>query len=122
MKLLEKIYGGAVSDVLLFAGSPSVFRSRWNYLLKLLRVPNSCHLTPGGLRGGGAVESYRRGVHLGNIQWLMRLKSSQTLESYIQELAEVSALTNLPADVLYSVRCCSKLFKFAALGVSRQRL
>ena len=121
VKLLEKIYCDAVPDVLLFAGSPSIFRARWNYLLKLLRIPSLCRLTPGGLRGGGAVESYRRGVHLGSIQWLMRLKSSQTLESYIQELAAVSALTNLPADVLYSVRCCSKLFDFAALGISRQR-
>jgi len=121
VKLLERIYGNAVPGVHLFSGSPSVFRSRWNFLLKMLRIPESCHLTPGGLRGGGAVESYRKGLHLGNIQWLMRLQSSQTLQSYIQELAAVSALTNLPPDVLYSVRCCSKLFDFAALGISRQR-
>ena len=61
-----------------------------------LRIPDEAHITPGGLRGGGAVSQYRAGVSLPSLLWKMRLKQQQTLESYIQEVAALSALTSLP--------------------------
>ena len=111
VRLLGKIFDGMDRDSLLFAGSPSAFRTRWNFLLSTRGIPNSVVLTPGGLRGGGAVESYRRGLPIADIQWRMRLKNQITLESYLQEVAALSALTQLPPKTLTAVRAAAKLFQ-----------
>ncbi|CAE7375221.1 unnamed protein product, partial [Symbiodinium microadriaticum] len=44
----------------LFCGSPWMYRKRWDSLLRALGIPVDLKLTPGGLRGGGAVAAYRR--------------------------------------------------------------
>ena len=110
VKLLEEIFGFLSREDFLFGGSPSAYRTRWNYLLETLGIPTAVKLTPGGLRGGGAVESYRRGTSIAEIQWRMRLKNQSTLESYLQEVAALSALTELPSAALRAVRACSKVF------------
>lgn len=69
VRLLGRIYSFLDKDCFLFAGSPAAFRTRWNSLLSTLGIPSSANLTPGGLRGGGAVESYRRGLPVSDIQW-----------------------------------------------------
>ena len=58
-------------------------------------MPRELSLTPGGLRGGGAVQRYRAGVSPVDLQWTMRLKNFGTLEHYLQELAAVTALTEV---------------------------
>ena len=111
VRLLGRIYSFLDKDCFLFAGSPAAFRTRWNSLLSTLGIPSSANLTPGGLRGGGAVESYRRGLPVSDIQWRMRLKNQATLESYLQEVAALSALTKLPAEALTAIRAAAKLYQ-----------
>ena len=108
--LLGRIFGRLSRDDFLFGASPSAFRSRWDYFMQLLGVPKRSLLTPGGLRGGGAVEAYRTGTSIAEIQWRMRLKQQSTLESYLQEVAAMSALTELPSSPRESMQCCASLF------------
>ena len=74
VSLLEKLYGQRPGGYRLFPQTPSAYRYRWNKLLETLSVPPEARLTPGGLRGGGAVQSYRSGVAITEIQWRMRLR------------------------------------------------
>eukprot|EP00439_Symbiodinium_sp_Y106_P044345 s5974_g5.t1 len=62
----------------------------WNVLLRHLDVPVGLRLTPGGLRGGGAVQRYRAGAAPSDLQWAMRLRHLGTLEHYLQEVAAIS--------------------------------
>lgn len=110
-KLLDRTFGLDDPNQLLYSGSPAVFRGRWNFVLSRLGVPREALLTPGGLRGGGAVEGYRRGLAVTELQWRMRLRSLATLESYLQETAASSALTSLPIETLRSVRAAAALFE-----------
>ena len=108
--LLERLFGSGDRSALLFAGAPSAYRSRWGYLMNILQGPKSAKLTPGRRRGGGAVESYRRGFGVSEIQGRMRLKNQATLESYLQGVAALSALTQLSPTTLQSVRSCAAIF------------
>ena len=111
VSLLEQIYGKMSPDDKLYHGSASMFRHRWNYILGLLEVPEQIRLTPGGLRGGGAIESYRRGENIPTLQWRMRVKNPSTLEAYLQEVAAVSLLPDLEEKVAWRIRCFSRLFR-----------
>eukprot|EP00439_Symbiodinium_sp_Y106_P034509 s3508_g4.t1 len=82
----------------LFSGSASTFRRRWDFILKQLGVPEALKLTPGGLRGGGAVYLYQQQTPVQDLLWRMRLRSANTLESYLQEVAAVSVLPSLTAS------------------------
>ena len=97
--MLEQIYGNIKPEDKLYHGSASMFRHRWDYILKLLNVPLEVRLTPASLRGGGAVESYRKGETIQNLQWRMRIKNPSTLEAYLQEVAAVSLLPDLEPEV-----------------------
>ena len=99
---------------LLWPGSPGAFRYRWDLLLRHLGVPRELGLTPGGLRGGGAVQRYRSGVSPVDLQWLMRLKNFGTLEHYLQELAAVSALTEVSQTGRGRIRTAAALFDLLA--------
>ena len=82
----------------LFSGSASTFRRRWDFILRQLGVPEALKLTPGGLRGGGAVYLYQQQTPVQDLLWRMRLRSANTLESYLQEVAAVSVLPSLTAS------------------------
>ena len=110
VRILEYVYKDFDSDTFLFHGSPAVYRRRWDVVLKLLGFDASQHLTPGGLRSGGAIEEYRRGASIADIQWRMRLKNVVTLEAYIQEVAALSVMTSLSARCVKRVRPASNLF------------
>ena len=112
VKLLNLVYQGAAKDELLFFGSASVFRRRWDFLLQKLEVPTSVHVTPGGLRGGGAVASYRKGAAISDLLWAMRLRQIATLESYLQEVAAMSLLTELPSSSRRAIRSAASLYAF----------
>lgn len=109
--LLETVYRDVSAEENLYPGTPAVFRKRWDYILGILNIPSNLRLTPAGMRGGGSVEAYRNNVAISEIQWRMRLRNLQTLESYLQEVAALSLLTKLSSEVRYSIRCCSKLFR-----------
>ena len=116
VKLLNLIYQGADKDELLFFGSAHVFRRRWDFILQLLEVPANVHVTPGGLRGGGAVTSYRKGASISDLLWAMRLKQVTTLEAYLQEVAALSLLTELPLSSRRAIRSAASLFAFLAFS------
>eukprot|EP00434_Breviolum_minutum_P032179 symbB.v1.2.028460.t1/scaffold3020.1/size65267/3 len=56
---IEHIFGHVHKTDMLYGVSPNTFRRRWNHALQILLVPSEARLTPGSLRGGGAVEAYR---------------------------------------------------------------
>ena len=58
---LSRVFGGLSYDELLYPISGSSFRRRWDRKDK--------RLTPGSLRGGGALEEYRAGTDLQRILW-----------------------------------------------------
>ena len=82
LKLIAAAFAGIDYERRLFVRTPSAYRYRWNKLMQLLSVDPALRLTPGGLRGGGAVWCYRNGVGVADIQWRMRLKHQSTLEYY----------------------------------------
>ena len=73
-------FGGLGRDERLFPLSPSAYRSRWDKCLKTLGLEGLVDVTPGGLRGGGAVAAYHCGGAIADIQWKLRLKHMGTLE------------------------------------------
>ena len=110
VNLLRRIYLDADSDEDLFTGSAQIFRRRWDYLLQMLDVKHCPGVTPGGLRGGGAVAFYRKGGSVSELLWAMRLKQIATLESYLQEVAALSFLQELSSHSLASIRAAASLF------------
>ncbi|CAE7648407.1 Cdk10, partial [Symbiodinium necroappetens] len=97
VKFLERLLANDPLTQKLFPASAATFRRRWDYVLERLGVPAVVKLTPGGLRGGGAVYLYQRGTPVHDLLWSMRLRSQATLESYLQEVAAVSVLPALAA-------------------------
>ena len=110
---------GVAHDELLWPGSPSAFRYRWDLLLRCLDIPRGLSLTPGGLRGGGAVQRYRAGASPGDLQWLMRLKNFGTLEHYLQELAAVTALTEVSPSGRGRIRTAASLYEATAAQLAQ---
>ena len=97
---------------LLFPGSPGVYRRRWDKLLGALEIPGRCKLTPGGLRGGGAVAAYRSKRPIADIQWTMRLQNQATLAYYLQEVSAESVLPKLSKRARENVLTSSSLLPF----------
>ena len=89
--------------------SAGAYRTRWDRVLQVLQVPKSAGLTPGSLRGGGAVAAYRRGVPITELLWQMRLKHAVTLEHYLQEVAAVSVAAELPERTRTLVRVAASV-------------
>ena len=90
--------------------SPTTYRSRWNTLLRALRVPRSLALTNGGLRGGGAVDMCLADRLIAGIMRRMRLRDKSSLAHYLQEVATVAPLRALPQDARDAVASCNDLF------------
>ncbi|OLP96635.1 hypothetical protein AK812_SmicGene21084 [Symbiodinium microadriaticum] len=70
--LLTQVFSALPRSQPLFSQSPAAYRYRWNKVLKALNLEVELRLTPGGLRGGGAVEAYRRGLPVSEIQWRLK--------------------------------------------------
>ena len=96
----------------LFHGSSWMYRKRWDKLLRALGIPADFRLTPGGLRGGGAVAAYRRGDQVSEIQWRMRLQHVGTLAFYLQEVAALSVIPRLHPRAREKVSAAAALFPF----------
>eukprot|EP00438_Fugacium_kawagutii_P015944 Skav205630 [mRNA] locus=scaffold1575:126668:131720:+ [translate_table: standard] len=97
------------SDSLLYPGTSSAFRLRWNKLLYALSIPTTAQLTPAGLRAGGTVELYRRGTPVMDILWALRLKNVETLQHYLQEIATQITMVDLPLDARSKIACLQSL-------------
>ena len=102
-------------ELQLYGGSASVYRRRWDVVLRRLGIPATLRLTPGSLWGGGAVRAHKRGVPISELQWRMQLSSQSTL--YLQETTAASILPSLTcesrADVLAAEACLPFLLKGA---------
>ena len=75
-----------------------------------LGVSKELRLTPGGLRGGGAVAAYRSGMQIQQLQWQMRHQQQSTLESYLQEVAASTALAAMSGPVRDRLRALAAIF------------
>ena len=101
---------------MLYEGSPNMYRRRWDALLRALLVDPSHRLTPGSLRGGGAVRAYRHGEPSNQVQWRMRLKHQATLGYYLQEVAALSVLPALGTSARARVKSSSAFLPFVLVG------
>ena len=113
VSFLEKTLGEDDPQTPIYAGSAASFRRRWDVLLQDLDIDKSARLTPGGLRGGGAVFEYQRGLGLQELLWRMRIRHLTTLESYLQEAAAVSVVPGLTPRGRSRVAAASALYPFA---------
>ena len=108
---ITKVYQHAARDAPLYPGS-AVFCRRWHKLLEVLGIGRSFALTPGSLRGGGAVNAYHRGASLQSLLWQLRLQHLTTLGYYLQEVSAASVLPSLPKAMLNNVKSAAALFPF----------
>ncbi|CAE7947617.1 unnamed protein product, partial [Symbiodinium sp. KB8] len=69
MALIQSAFADLEPDERLYPFSPSAFRTRWDRSLQTLGLQDMVSVTPGGLRGGGAVAAYHRGCPIADIQW-----------------------------------------------------
>lgn len=106
---LGKTFADVDPHAFIYPGSASSFRTRWDLLLKKLRIPPSTGLTPGCLRAGGTVELYIRGMPIMDILWALRLKNLETLQHYLQEISTQITLIDLPMESRHLI------FGFAAV-------
>lgn len=112
VKLAVSVFQDLPAQALLYPSSADSYRRRWDRLLSALQIEKSARLTPGCVRGGGAVYLYHTGQHISNIQWTMRLKSQQTLEHYLQETAAVGVFHELSVSSRSKVLSCAKMLPF----------
>ena len=113
VSFLCKVWDELGPNELLCTGSAGAYRSRWNAVLAKLQIGRTFRLTPGGLRGGGAVYLHRKGLALSELMWRMRLQHAQTLGYYLQETAAVSLLPSLPSEVRHRIQILQSFFLFA---------
>ena len=106
---LSRLLGGRPLEERIFSATASTFRRRWETILQALGIPRYAKLTPGGLRGGGAVFLYQLNTPIHDLLWRMRLRSQATLESYLQEAAAASVLPSLPAAALKKIAAAASL-------------
>ena len=109
---IDRTWGPLKRSEPLFPGSPGVFRRRWDKLLSVLEVPPVFKLTPGCLRGGGAVAAYRKKRPVADIQWTIRLQNQTTLAYYLQEVSAESVLPKLSVQARRNVQTASALLPY----------
>lgn len=120
VKVITKIFKLLPYDSALFNQNAYQYRKRWDLLMSDFEIPKDSGLTPGGLRGGAAVYHYKQGKPIGDLLWLMRLRSQITLESYLQEVAAMNALATLPASSRTLIKDVAATFSFLPLAAPDQ--
>ncbi len=95
VRFVSTVWDELMPDEMLYPGSASSYRTRWDKILKRLGVPPSLKLTPGSLRAGGCIAAYRRKEPIQEILWRMRLAHQKTLAYYLQEVNASSVLPSL---------------------------
>ena len=93
----------------LYPSSAGTYRRRWDKVAEALEIPVSSQLTPGSLRGGGAVHLYHSGIQVTDLLWRLRLRHVATLESYLQETAAAGVFAALPEVSKNNVKNASKM-------------
>ena len=111
VKLLCKAWQRLDTSDLLCGSSPSSFRRRWDALLKHLGIDKKLRLTPGSLRGGGAVAAHKQGQPIQDLMWSMRLQHQKTLGYYLQEVTAASILPSLSAETRSKIQLLRDAFE-----------
>ena len=115
LSLIRAAFGDLEPAAKLFPLSPSAFRTRWDRCLHALGVRGLVSVTPGSVRGGGAVAANHQSIPIADIQWRLRLRHMATLEHYLQEVAALSALSGvITDDARFSIRVALQLYPFLA--------
>lgn len=110
VRFLDAVFGSLDKGELLYPISGGSFRRRWDKICLHFFVPRALKLTPGSLRGGGALEEYRSGADLQRILWRMRIRHLITLEHYVQEVAGESFLADVSSEGRRRISLLAKLF------------
>ena len=95
---ISAVFAGMSSSEALYPSSASAFRRRFDALLKFLGIEKKHRITPGSLRGGGAVWGHRQKIPIDELCWKMRLQHTKTLRYYLQEVAADSILPSVNDD------------------------
>ena len=107
-------------EMLLYPGSASGFRRRWDSILREQGVPTWHKLTPGSVRGGGCVAAHKRGVQIPDLLWRMRLQHTKTLCYYLQETTAESILPALSNECRTNIRATSTILPFILKAVAQR--
>ncbi len=75
-----------------------------------LAIPE-LHLTPGGLRGGGAIHFHRKRNDKATLQWHMRVASQETVRHFLQEVMARNQLAHLSRNKLVRLRMLASFFE-----------
>ena len=117
---ISKIWQNTPRDRPLYPSSPSNYRRRWDALLAAIGVQKWHRLTPGSLRGGGCVAAHRKGCHIQDLCWRMRLAHTRTLTFYLQETTAVSILPALTEDTRDNILVLRSLLPFLLENAPRR--
>ena len=102
--------------------SGTSFRRRWDRALWSLHIDRASNYVPGGIRGGGAVDAFKKGVDIPTLCWRMRVTSQNTLAHYLQEVLASTSLSSLSPPAKLAVRSLSESYDdMIAITVLRLR-
>eukprot|EP00435_Cladocopium_sp_Y103_P065292 s216_g27.t1 len=105
----------------LYGSTAGAFRYRWDKILLHIGVTKEHRLTPGSLRGGGAVAAHKKGLAISDLLWKMRLQHVQTLSYYLQETTAVSILPALLPEIRQRICDLRDLMPTLLQVVAQQR-
>lgn len=108
--VVQSIFGDLDGEEQLYPGTPGTFRRRWDRVLRSLEVPLDFHLTPGGLRAGGTIELYRKGIAIHDLLWRLRLRHLETLQHYLQEVSTDVTMYDMPFSARALIGGASNLY------------
>lgn len=103
----------------LFPLTAGAFRSRWDAILRHLKIGKEHRLTPGSLRAGGAVALHRSGLSIPDLLWRMRLRHQQTLAFYLQETTASSILPSLDSSIRDNIQILQVAFQLILSALLR---
>lgn len=104
LQLACSVWQNLEAEDWLFPLSAGAFRSRWNAVLRHLKIGPEHRLTPGSLRAGGAVFLHRNGISIADLLWRMRLQHVKTLSYYLQEVTASSILPSLKVEIRKAIQ------------------
>ena len=109
-RFLQSVFQNLDGDEPLYPGASSTFRKRWDTCLNAFKIPKAFSLTPGGLRAGGTIELYRRGIGIHDLLWRLRLRLIETLQHYLQEVSTDITMFDLPMNSRVLIAGASEMY------------
>ena len=113
VRFLWSCFGGLKQRDSLFVGGARRFRAFWDWCLAALSIPQDVGLSPGSVRGGACVAAYRAGLGVEELRWRMRIRTQDTLRSYLQEATTLSCLSRLSPDSRRRISAANRFYDCA---------